>query len=245
MKSTLRRVSAAKARTGLPPRKGLGKATEKGVRRRAGKGLGRGPGAERPAIPAADHRKNPRIVEGLIQHGRGFCESFFETASSEQIIHIIEESYCSSLVSLLLDLKSSTVKRIFEAVPRHRRRNFADVLSLYYYEEYLTNPLPLTLMTESGGRYANHYAVLGVPRDATLEELKQAEKFLEAALAPEAFPPDGRGAAASRLREIDEAFRILKDPARRKALDVHLPPINYLYPRREQCWYDAVTRLTV
>ncbi len=178
-----------------------------------------------------------------MQHGRRFCESYFESAASEHILQIIEGSYCSSLVDLLLDMKKSTVKHIFESVPRHRRRSFADVFSLYYYKEYLTNPLPLTLMTESGRRLANHYAILGVPHDANLDELKLAERLLGACLAPESFPQETRSAAASRMREIDEALRLLKDPARRKALDADLPRINYLYPRREQCWYDPVTRL--
>ncbi len=170
-------------------------------------------------------------------------ESYFETASPEEVIRIFEESYCSSIVNFLLDLKKSTAKRLFEIVIRHKKRAFLNVITLYYYKDYLINPLPLTLEAEDGSELPNHYAILGMPKEASPEELKMAHKLLSSSFSSESFPPAERRTSEERLREIEASFEILKNPKRRKDLDSNLPNINYLYPRRDQCWFEFVNRL--
>lgn len=190
-------------------------------------------------------RKNPRLLGNFLSQSRTWCEAYFETASPEEIVRLFEESYCSSLVNFLLDLKKSTAKRIFETVVRQRKRSFIHVLTLYYYKDYLINPLPLSLETEEGKVIPNHYAIIGVPREVTADELKLAHKLLASSFSADSFPPSDRKTGEERLREIDGAFEILKNPKLRKDLDIALPNINYLYPRRDQFWLDAVNRLVV
>jgi len=62
----------------------------------------------------------------------------------------------------------------------------------------------------------NLYAVLGVPPDATEEEVKRAYRALA-----RRYHPDSGSASAStaRFREIDAAYRVLGDPDRRRAYD--------------------------
>jgi len=189
-------------------------------------------------------RKNPRLLAALLNQRLSAVETFLETIDAEQVIPIFEESYCSSLVNLLLDLKKSTTKRLFEIAVRSRKRAFINVFTLYYYKEYLTNPLRLTLESEAGRHLPNHYAILGVPREATLDEVKSAHRLLSGAYGADCFPPADRKAGEVRLREIDAAFEILKNPKRRKQLDDALPNISYFYPRRDQSWLMAVNRLT-
>ncbi len=188
-------------------------------------------------------RKNPRLLGNLITHRASYVEAYFESISPEEALQLFEESYCSSLVNVLLDLKKSTTKRLFEIVAYAKKRTFLNVFALYYYKEYLTNPLPLTLESDSGKNVPNYYAILGVPREASFEELKASHKLLSASFSQECFPPAERRAGEERLRELDEAFEILKNPKRRKAIDEILPNISYFYPRRDQSWFAAVSRL--
>ncbi len=193
----------------------------------------------------AKPRKNPRLVSSILAMGISSYEAYIETASPEEIVRLFEESYCSSLVNFLLDLKKSTAKHLFELVIKLKKRTFLDVITMYYYKDYLINPLPLTLETESGKEIPNLYAILGTPREASPEDVKAAHKLLSAAFSAESFPPAARKIGEERLQEIDAAFEILKNPKRRKELDAMLPNISYLYPRRDQSWFEAVNRLIV
>jgi len=202
----------------------------------------------RKAKPAAKEtkekgaRRSTRLVASLASHGPGFCETYCETAPPEEILRIFEETYCSSTVNFLLDVKKSTAKRIFETIVRMKKRTHINVLTLYHYKDYLTNPLPLSIDTEGGRRVPNYYAIVGMPREATPEELKMAHKLLTSSFSSDSFPPSDRKIGEERLREIEEAFEILKNPKRRKELDGTLPNINYLYPRRDLSWFEAVNR---
>ena len=65
---------------------------------------------------------------------------------------------------------------------------------------------------------ATHYDVLGVRRDASPAELRAAyvSKARE-------LHPDGRGDVARRaMQDVNEAWRVLRDPARRTAYDEQL-----------------------
>ncbi len=63
----------------------------------------------------------------------------------------------------------------------------------------------------------DYYAVLGVPRDASQEEIKKAFRRLARETHPDANPGDV--AADSRFREIAEAYEVLSDPDRRRRYD--------------------------
>lgn len=244
-RSTSRKTTPRRPRTNRPTseRGGSGKgASERGGTAKGGSGKGAFGGSGGGV--STGRRKNPRLLGALLAQGPSYCESYFEVAGPEEVIQVFEESYSVSLVNLLLDLKKSTTKRLYEIVVRHKKRAFVNVFTLYYYKDYLTNPLPLSLESETGRHVPNHYAILGVPRDATLDELKTAHKLLSAAFGPDSFPPGERRVGEESLREINAAFEILKNSKQRKSLDESLPNISYLYPRRDQSWLSAVLRLT-
>jgi curved DNA-binding protein CbpA len=70
-----------------------------------------------------------------------------------------------------------------------------------------------------------HYDVLGVPAGASGAELKQAYRRLAMRLHPDRramAPPDDRRLAEDGLRRLNEAYRVLRDPERRRAYDASL-----------------------
>jgi hypothetical protein len=69
--------------------------------------------------------------------------------------------------------------------------------------------------------HPDHYAVLGVVRDASSAELRQAYLALA-----RTHHPDRTGGDAERMREINEAWAVLGDPGRRATYDLSLrePP---------------------
>jgi len=63
----------------------------------------------------------------------------------------------------------------------------------------------------------DYYAALGVPKDATAEEIKKAYRKL----ARKHHPDANKGASASedKFKTLSEAYDILSDPAKRKEYD--------------------------
>lgn len=63
----------------------------------------------------------------------------------------------------------------------------------------------------------DHYAVLGVPRDATADDIKKAYRRLARESHPDANPDDPH--AEERFKEIGQAYAILSDPDKRARFD--------------------------
>lgn len=63
----------------------------------------------------------------------------------------------------------------------------------------------------------DYYAVLGVPRDASADDVKKAFRRLARETHPDANPGDAE--AEARFREIAEAYEVLSDPQRRARYD--------------------------
>lgn len=81
---------------------------------------------------------------------------------------------------------------------------------------------------------ATHYEVLGVPSDAPPAQVRRAYHDLARALHPDhlqSAPPVDRDRAARRMQEVNEAWRILGDPASRLAYDRALGLVS----RRRAC----------
>ncbi|HWC15001.1 MAG TPA: molecular chaperone DnaJ [Actinomycetota bacterium] len=64
---------------------------------------------------------------------------------------------------------------------------------------------------------ADHYATLGVGRDASTEEIKRAYRKLARELHPDARPGDV--AAEDRFKEVSRAYEVLSDPHKRQRYD--------------------------
>ncbi len=170
-------------------------------------------------------------------------EEHFERVSDDEIVKLFEQSYPSDLVNLLLGLKKSTCRRIFEVVTEHRKKAFLDTITLYFYNDYLTNPFPLELDSQEGGHaMPNYYAIVGMARDATEDEIEMASRLLTRAFHPNSFPPGDRKMGDVRGREIKAAFDRLKSPQRRQEVNRLLPSINYYYPKRSESWLEMVQR---
>ena len=71
--------------------------------------------------------------------------------------------------------------------------------------------------TDHGGHGLDHYQLLGVPRQASRQEIAQAWRRRARAEHPDSRPADA--AAAARFRALAEAYQVLADPARRAAYD--------------------------
>ena len=71
--------------------------------------------------------------------------------------------------------------------------------------------------TDHGGHGLDHYQLLGVPREASRQEIAQAWRRRARAEHPDSRPADA--AAAARFRALAEAYQVLADPARRAAYD--------------------------
>src|SRR6187401_2115427 len=65
--------------------------------------------------------------------------------------------------------------------------------------------------------FKDYYATLGVAKTATEKELKQAFRKLARKFHPDVNPGDK--AAEHKFKEINEAYEVLGDPAKRKKYD--------------------------
>lgn len=100
-------------------------------------------------------------------------------------------------------------------------------------------------MAMDGRSSQDHYAVLGVPRDATTSEIRRAYRRLARRYHPDAHPADA--CAAGRFASASRAYEVLRDPARRARYDRELesqPPVRRLRARSPGLARRAVIELT-
>jgi hypothetical protein len=199
--------------------------------------------APRAAAAESSRRRDSKVLQSILARSRGDQELYLEVIGEEELLELFETSYPSELANLLLDLKKFTCRRLLETVVARRKRTHLDTITLYYYKDYLTSPLPLVVHGMNGQRVPNYYAIIGLPRDASDEEVHEASKLLIKAFQPESFSAAERETGQRRLEEIQDAYQHLRNGKRRQETDMSLPSNNYLYPRREQSWWNMVQRL--
>jgi len=68
----------------------------------------------------------------------------------------------------------------------------------------------------------NYYDVLGIPRNATSQQVRDRFRSLARELHPDRFRGNEKSEAESRFQEITQAFNLLNDPARRREHDLEL-----------------------
>ena len=61
-------------------------------------------------------------------------------------------------------------------------------------------------------KFRDYYAVLGVPRTATTDEIRRAYRKLARKHHPDLQPAAERARAAERFKELNEANEVLSDP---------------------------------
>lgn len=79
----------------------------------------------------------------------------------------------------------------------------------------------------------NYYDVLGVSKDATDKEIKDAFNNMIKAFHPDMYRGSDKEFASRKTRELYEAYNVLKDPKKRKDYD------SYIASGYSQDWYRA------
>jgi len=74
------------------------------------------------------------------------------------------------------------------------------------------------------GTKKDYYEILGVPRDATKEQIDAAFARLAMKWHPDRVPPEKKEEAERRFKEISEAYSVLSDPEKRRLYDMGMDP---------------------
>ncbi len=196
--------------------------------------------SKRATKAAAKKRRTTRHTDSWSALSSAEIERYFVETPPADILDAFEQSYTSDVANVLLDLRRSAVRQLFEGLASVRKRGISTLVTLYHYRIYLMNPLPLSVGHD---RTPNYYAILGVPRDADVDDIKLAHRLLVKAHDSGDFSPPMRPFGEVRLAEIDDAFRHLHPEEKRSQSDQILPNIHYLYPRRDQSWLEATQRI--
>ena len=69
----------------------------------------------------------------------------------------------------------------------------------------------------------DHYRVLQVTREAEPVVIERAYKALCLRYHPDTAPSDARASSTQRMQELNEAYRVLRDPKLRALYDATLP----------------------
>ena len=65
----------------------------------------------------------------------------------------------------------------------------------------------------------DYYEILGIKKDATLEQIKKAYRSLALSHHPDRVPPEKKKEAEEKFKEISEAYGVLSDPQKRAMYD--------------------------
>lgn len=93
--------------------------------------------------------------------------------------------------------------------------------------------------------FIDYYQVLQVRRDAEQEVIERAYKALSLKYHPDVATPTQRQSATRRMQIINEAYRVLRDPAARRRYDATLPPDGMQRTAWDEFWEKGLVGLFV
>ena len=187
-----------------------------------------------------EKERSARLIEELAGKNPAELDQLLLEGPLNQLKELVAGCYCADLVSLLLDAKRSSVRTFFLRAITSFKRLLTPVVTLYNYRIYLLNPLPLSLKGSDGEIHPNYYALLGVPPNATDEEVSSAYKLLAKAHAPESFSPQSRTIGEERLKELAAAHKLLKTAeGRQQAHELLCNQPEHCFPQRQTSWTES------
>jgi hypothetical protein len=94
---------------------------------------------------------------------------------------------------------------------------------------------------QEGTLFPNYYAVLGVPKDATQDEIAERVRVIAKALAKDYIWGTQNPAAQARMRIFNEARELLRNPEKKREYDRRIPNNPNFYPTRGDAVYMVST----
>ena len=85
----------------------------------------------------------------------------------------------------------------------------------------------------------NYYQILGIPSDASIEEITAVYKALAKIYHPDVYKGNKKH-ASEKIKEINEAYDHLKDPAKRKQHDEDLKANNTNFKEQEETYSNLL-----
>ena len=187
-----------------------------------------------------EKERSARLIEELAAKNPAELDQLLLEGPLNQLKELVAGCYCADLVSLLLDAKRSSVRTFFLRAITSFKRLLTPVVTLYNYRIYLLNPLPLSLKGSDGEIHPNYYALLGVPPNATDEEVSSAYKLLAKAHAPESFSRQSRTIGEERLKELALAHKLLKtSDGRQEVHELLCNQPEHCFPQRQTSWTES------
>ncbi len=191
-----------------------------------------------------EKENSARLIEELTEKNPNELDQLLLEGPIGQLKELVAGCYCADLVNLLLDTKRSSVRSLFLRSAASFKRLLTPVVTLYNYRIYLLNPVPLSLKGSDGELHPNYYALLGVPPDASDEEVTGAYKLLARAHAPESFSPQSRNIGEERLEELTAAHKRLKTAeARQETHELLCKNPEHCFPQRQTSWTEATNAI--
>ncbi len=181
---------------------------------------------------------------------RRYVSSIQELAFKEYLLGIFPPDLLATHISSLevnetRDLFSGVSPAMLaqltnESVARHRQQ---DVLRREVYERFSSGyPEEIDNLT-TGGFEPNHFAILGVPRTASPEQIRRSYRLLSIAYHPDRYMNEGQGSqdeSAERIRRLSIAYAVLYDDVARLNFLKRIPNVAQYYPTR--CWYQDLAQ---
>lgn len=147
-----------------------------------------------------------------------------EAENAKEVLQIIDD-YCAEIAGMLQGSENSSPSQIISRL----KVIMNDAKEIAEAETFINAKDGSEEGNDAGshGGTGNHpgmknfYDILEIPRNASDDEIKKAYRYMVHAHHPDKFPEgsDSKKKAEEKIKEINEAYSTLKDPAKRKEYD--------------------------